>query len=77
MLDAISKVLPKITTNFTKSEITSLTPQAQTYIKYELCEFKLPTSDNLQSGVKKGEQTVEVIKDWKKARDDLKNFISG
>jgi LCP family protein required for cell wall assembly len=75
MLDAISRVLPKITTNFSKPDIANLMPHAQTYIKYELSEFKLPTADNLQSGAKKGDQIVEVIRDWKKARLDLQNFI--
>lgn len=74
LVEILSDVGPMITTNFKKSEITTLVKNALTYLKYDIEEYKLPTSDNYYNDRIDG-MDVLVISDWTQARTDLAEFV--
>ncbi|MGN0517416.1 MAG: LCP family protein [Acutalibacteraceae bacterium] len=74
LVEILSDVGPMITTNFKKSEITTLVKNALTYLKYDIEEYKLPTGDNYYNDRIDG-MAVLVIGDWTQARTDLAEFV--
>ena len=74
LVEILSSIGPMITTNFKKSEITTLVKNALTYLKYDIEEYKLPTMDNFYNDRIYGMDAL-IISDWTQARTDLAEFI--
>ena len=70
----ISDVAPMITTNFKPNEITKLTANCLTYLKYEFKEFRIPTDDNIKDATINGKMVL-LIPNITKVRKDLAEFI--
>lgn len=70
----ISQCGPLITTNIKKNEITTLAPNALTYLNYEIEELRIPEPDNYSNIVVNGAQVLG-INDMERCRYDLARFI--
>jgi anionic cell wall polymer biosynthesis LytR-Cps2A-Psr (LCP) family protein len=70
-----TKVLPNMTTNFSKSEVQEKAKKFLDFVKWEFKEFRLPTDDNVQHNQHEGKMSVEKISDLEKAKSDLKKFL--
>ena len=76
LIDIVSEIGPKITTNFKKSEITTLVSNALTYLKYDVEQYKLPAPENYYGAIIE-EKDVLVVSDWDEARLELAKFVFG
>ncbi|MCR5636885.1 MAG: LCP family protein [Clostridiales bacterium] len=70
-----NEVGPLITTDLSYSEITVLVANALTYLKYDVCEFRLPTDTNYGDVITSGGAWVLVVNDWNQARNELVDFV--
>lgn len=72
--EMISTLAPLVTTNFKTSEITRLALNCTEYLNFPMEEFRIPTDDNVKNEIY-DQKMVLVIRDIKKAKSELKNFI--
>lgn len=72
--EMISTLAPLVTTNYKTSEITRLALNYAEYLNFPMEEFRIPTDDNVKDEVY-NQKMVLVIKNIKKAKSELKNFI--
>lgn len=72
--EMISTLAPLVTTNFRTSEITRLALNSMTYLNFPMDEFRIPTDDNVKDEIH-GQKMVLAIRDMKKTKSNLKDFI--
>lgn len=75
IVSIVGEVVPMITTNLKKNEITTLVANSLTYLKYDMEEFRVPEDNVWQYGwTSDGQSIVEII-DWEQQRYDLAKFV--
>lgn len=72
--EMMSTLAPLVTTNFRTAEITRLALSSMTYLNYPMDEFRIPTDDNVKDEIH-NQKMVLVIRDIKKTKSELKEFI--
>lgn len=78
MLKIAASMMPYVDTDMNPQELSQLIYKAQTYMHYEMEEFRLPTNNNLEEKtVNEFGGAVLIIPDINQARSDLKEFIYG
>lgn len=77
LLRIATSVMPQVKTDLSVDEIKGLALNAQTYLKYEMMEFRLPTDDNFTDVTDPTYGAILQINDFEKAREDIKEFIYG
>ena len=70
-----NRIGPLVTTNLKKGDITFLVSNIMTYINYDMEEMSLPTQGTWRYGTTEDGQSVIVIDDWDRARNDVAKFI--
>ena len=75
LVDVANKIGPLITTNLNKGDMTFLVTNMLTYMRYEMEEISMPTTDNWSYGHTSDGQSVIVITDWDAVRKDAAKFI--
>lgn len=75
LVNLVNQVGPLVTTNLKKGDITFLVSNILTYISYDIEQLSLPSDDTWKYGRTDDGQSVIVINDWDKVRQDLASFI--
>lgn len=75
IIQIVSSVGPKITTNLKKDEITTLVAHSLTYLKYNVEEFRVPEDDLFRYAWTDDGQSIVDITDWAIQRKNLALFI--
>ncbi|MGN1051542.1 MAG: LCP family protein [Acutalibacteraceae bacterium] len=75
LVKIVNAVGPMVTTNFKKTEMTTLVASAPTYLTYDMKEMHMPPDNTWSYGRTSAGASIIQIDDWKEARLKLAKFI--